>query len=432
MKLWESDSEDTRDDVERFTTDKDLEFDEKLQNYDLLGSIAHVKMLGEMEILSADEVKALVSKLRELLEREIELEPEDEDIHTKIESILTEELREVGKKIHMLRSRNDQVLATRRLYSKDELLNIASSTQGLCEALLKFSRDNKSIKMPGYTHQRKALPSTVGIWSSSFVYSLLDTLSYMEKIYELVDQSPLGAGPGYPLPSKPDRKSTAEKLGFEEVQPNPLYTVTSRGKFGATVLSGLSLIMLDLSRLSNDLITFSMEEFGLFELPDDFCTGSSIMPQKKNPDPLELIRARSEKVLSNHQLLLNTGNKLLSGYARDHQEMKGPLVESFDIVGPSLEIFRSMVPEIKVNEERLSESLTPEIFQTYKAYELVEEGNSFRDAYRKIKEGSDEEKVEIEIEPPDLEKIDDRLQKSRNFWKGKKETFESALQELSQ
>jgi len=386
MKLWNK-GYSLNKEIEKFTVGNDFLIDKGLVRYDVFGSIAHAMMLGKMGIFSDSDLekirKALVEILRLSEKNEFQISIEDEDVHTAIENFLTKKLGNLGKKIHTARSRNDQILVDMRLYSKERLLEVQKSVLGLASALAEAAEKNKQIPMPGYTHSRKAMPSSIGLYFGSFAESLIDDLELIEEAYEINDQCPLGSGAGYGLSLNVDRQLVSGLLGFENVQNNVLYVQNSRGKFESICIFALSAVMSDLARLANDLIIFSMSEFGFFELPDELCTGSSIMPQKKNPDVFELARAKAAKVDSNLFLVKSLLNKLPSGYNRDLQLTKEPLMESFDITLATLRIFGIVIKEIKVNREKCVEACSQEIFATEKAYELVKKGVPFRTAYQK-------------------------------------------------
>ena len=301
MKLWENgDSAGLHEKVEEFTAGEDIHLDQKLVEWDVVGSIAHATMLNKIGILTDSELidlrKALV-RIIELNEKgKFVLELKDEDVHTKIENNLTETLGSVGKKIHTGRSRNDQVQVDLRLYTKEKLFRIEARLFGLCRELVKFAEKNKWVPMPGYTHFQKAMPSSVGLWAMSYAESLMDDQRILKAAFSINDQNPLGSAAGYGVPLNLDRDLTTRLLGFANLQNNVLYVQNSRGKIESIVISALAQIMLDLSRLSNDLIIYSTEEFGFFTIGDKFRTGSSIMPNKRNPDILELVRGKMSTV----------------------------------------------------------------------------------------------------------------------------------------
>ncbi len=280
--------------IEAYTVGDDFILDQKLAYYDCLASKAHADMLGKMGVLSGEETDKLNQELDAIIslikKGDFKILPEQEDCHTAIESLLTQRLGDLGKKIHTARSRNDQVLVAMRLYLKDQIDNCMSLCNDLMDAIESFKRENGAIVFPGYTHMRKAMPSSIELWASCYSDSMKDNLVLLSAVLKIIDQSPLGSAAGYGVPMEIDRKFTAKELGFSKVQENSVYVQHSRGKFEAMLMHTMVQQMLDLNRLASDLILYSMPEFGYFELPDKFCTGSSIMPQKKNPDLLELMR----------------------------------------------------------------------------------------------------------------------------------------------
>lgn len=387
MKLWQKNYKINKE-VERFTVGEDVILDNELIFPDVLGSIAHAAMLFGINILTKNEFKEIKKSLLKILELEksgqFVIRDEDEDIHTAVENYLTKTLGKTGKKIHTGRSRNDQVMVDLRLYSKEKLLNIEEELLLFCQTLLKFCRKNEMVVMAGYTHSRHAMPQSVALWGGSFMESLLDNLILLRAAYEINNQSPLGSAASYGVPLNIDRKLVSELLGFEKVQNNVLYVGSSRGKIESVILGALSQVMLDLSRLCEDLILFTREEFGFFSLSEEFCPGSSIMPQKKNPAPLEILRAKSSAVSSYLFQTMNIVQKLPSGYSSDLQLTKGPLMRGMKDTKDALEICNLVMSSLRVNKEKLIAGLSKEIFATDEAYKLVKEGIPFRDAYRQI------------------------------------------------
>ncbi|MEK6892306.1 MAG: argininosuccinate lyase [Nanoarchaeota archaeon] len=385
MKLWDK-GYSLNKDIEKFTVGNDFLLDKKLIKFDVYGSIAHAVMLNKIGILTKDELIKLKNALIGILELDkknnFHISPEDEDVHTAIENYLTKKLGNMGKKIHTGRSRNDQVLVDIRLYSKENILEVEKLVLELALVLTDIAEKYKYVPMPGYTHSRKAMLSSVGLYFTSFAESLIDGLKILDEAYELNDQCPLGSGAAYGVPLNVDRKLVSDLLDFKKVQNNVLYVQNSRGKLESVTIFALSGIINDLARLSNDLIVFSMDEFGFFKLPDKFCTGSSIMPQKKNPDVLELIRAKSAKIDSNLYFVKNTMSKLQSGYNRDLQLTKEALMESFDIAVSSLRIFKTIIEKMIVNKEKCIKACTPDLFAAEYAYKLAKKGVPFRDAYK--------------------------------------------------
>ncbi|HNV94240.1 MAG: Fumarate hydratase class II [Candidatus Methanofastidiosum methylothiophilum] len=386
-KLWKKKYELDKT-VEDFTVGDDYLWDTRLIKADIIGNIAHTTMLQEIGIISEEELRDIKTSLMDILdlheEGKFKIKKEDEDVHTAVENFLTKRLGDVGKKIHTARSRNDQILLDVRLYSKERLFEIIENVLNLCKVLLEFSKENEFVPMPGRTHTQRAMPSSVGLWASAFVESLLDDLYLLKSAFKLNNQSPLGSAASYGVNLNIDREYIASLLGFEKVQNNVLYANNSRGKIESIIIFTMSQIMMDLSKFANDLILFSIPEFNYFSLPDEFCGGSSLMPQKKNPALLELTRAKAQVVNSHCFRVAEIITSLYSGYNRDFQLTKGPLIESFDITQQTLYLLGYFIPKIKVNEEILINSFTPEIYATDRVLELVKEGVPFRDAYKEV------------------------------------------------
>jgi len=390
MKLWQKAYKLDKE-IEKFTVGNDYLIDKALVKYDIIGSIAHAEMLCKIGILTKEELKKLQKALSEILELDkkgrFEIKLEDEDVHTAIENCLTEKLGDLGKKIHTARSRNDQVLTALRLYCKDEINEILKSIDGFVSALHGFSGKYGSIGIPGYTHMRKAMPSSVSLWAGASIESMKDNKKIMKNVLSLIDQSPLGTGAGYGVPLKIDRKFVAAKLGFSKAQENPIYVQNSRGKFEAYTIGGLSQIMYDLNKMASDLILFSMDEFGFFKLPKEFCTGSSIMPHKHNPDVLELVRAKYHLLIGYEFQVKSLIGNLVSGYNRDLQLTKEPLIKSFNTAKECLKVMSMVVSSLKVDREKCNKAMTKEIYAVDRLYKLVAKGMPFRDAYKKISDG---------------------------------------------
>jgi argininosuccinate lyase len=260
--------------------------------------------------------------------------------------------------------------------------------------MIELAEKGKEIPMPGRTHTQLAMPSSVGLWAGAYAESLLDDLEVVKQAYDLNNQCPLGSAASYGVPLPIDRQLVSDLLGFKKVQNNVLYANNSRGKIESVILASLGQIMVDLSKMSSDLIFFTIPELGYFELPDQFCTGSSIMPNKKNPDILELVRAKSEKVMAGYYRTLNVIKDLPSGYNRDFQETKEPLMESLAITESSLQICTLVIAGLKINEKRCIDACVPEIYATDKAIELAAKGMPWRDAYMKVSQELDELKGE--------------------------------------
>jgi len=387
-KLWQKNKEKLNKVVEAFETKDDILLDEKLAVFDVQGSLAHAKMLQKIGILTEIEYKKLKAGLNEILQLiksgKFGLKMGDEDIHTKIENYLTQKYGVIGKKIHTARSRNDQVLTALRLYSKANLTEINKEIENLISSFENFSSKHGSIQMPGYTHMQKAMPSSIGLWCDSFVAGLKDDLIFNQDIIKLINQSPLGSAAGYGIPIKIDRECTAKLLKLNKVQENAIYCQHSRGKFEAQILSGLVNVLLTINKFASDVMLFSTSEFGFFEASSKITTGSSIMPQKKNLDLAELLRSKVHLVLGNYIKLVSLSSNLPSGYNRDLQDSKKPLIESFEITIDSLSVTQILLENLTPNEKKIKAAITEELVATEKALNLVLKGLSFRDAYKKV------------------------------------------------
>lgn len=374
--------------VEDFMTGDDPQLDLRIARYDCIASIAHAKMLSSIGILSALECEQLVTTLGEILELvdngQFTIENSQEDVHTAIENYLVNALGDVGKKIHTARSRNDQVLTALRLYSKHELQTIMAKLIATMEVLHEFAVKYQNIPYVGRTHYQKAMPSSMGLWMGALLESLLDDATLVIDSYKLIDQSPLGSAASYGVSLPIDRQLCSDLLGFAKVQNNVLYANNSRGKFESVIIHALSQIMLDLSKLATDVILFSAPEMGYLNLPQEFCPGSSLMPNKKNPDPFELIRAKSATVMANLWQVMEISRALPSGYNRDLQETKRPLFDSLDTVGQTLEVVAIIMAQVSANEEKCLAGFSTEVFATDYALQLAVQGVPFRDAYGQV------------------------------------------------
>lgn len=387
MKLWEKGYQ-LDDLVEKFMTGDDPLLDQALIQYDCLGSIAHAKMLHHIGILTNKECQLLAESLAEIIQLEKEgrfsIRPEDEDVHTAIENALVEKLGPIGKKLHTARSRNDQVLLDIRLYAREWVLILAKGILEAITVLLDFAEENHDIAIPGRTHFQRAMPSSLGLWAGAFAESFLDNIEFIKTAYWLIDQCPLGSAASYGVSLEINRKLTSDLLGFRTVQNNVLYANNSRGKFEAIVLSALVQVMGDLSKICTDIIYFSAPEFGYLCLPEEFCPGSSLMPQKRNPCPLELIRAKSASVQGMLIQVLEIIRGLPSGYNRDFQETKRPLMQGFEITTMSIRVFKQIFSHLKVDKEKCLKAFTSELFATDKVLDLVKKGRTFREAYKEV------------------------------------------------
>jgi len=374
--------------VERFTVWDNHLLDRHLVAADCAASIAHAQMLAAIGILKPEEVAALKEALLGIIRRsergKFSVPREEEDCHTAIENELTRTLGEAGKKIHTGRSRNDQIIAALRLYTRDFLLEFRGAVLGLVSTLIAFAGRHAEVPMPGRTHMQIAMPSSVGLWAGAYAEELLDDLRLVQTAYDLNNTSPLGSAASYGVPLPLDREMVCRALGFGRVQNNVLYVNNSRGKMEAIVLEAVEQVMLTLSKLAQDLILFSMPEFGYFGLPEEYCTGSSIMPQKRNPDALELVRARTATVSACAAQIKSIIRALPSGYNGDFQETKAPFLGGLSTGLACVRVMDLVLEKLSVNEEKLLAGFIPEIFATDRALELVSRGVPFRDAYREV------------------------------------------------
>lgn len=385
------------EEVLAFTAGKDVVLDLALVEADCIGTAAHVTMLSRLaggRILSPRDRDRVIRELRDLIASArrgtFTIRPADQDVHLAVERVLTERLGALGKRVHTARSRNDQVAVDLRLHAKSELLQIMDSACQLAGALLACARRHVAVPMVGRTHLQPAMPSSVGLWASAHAESLLDDLIVVRAAYEVNDCCPLGSAAGYGVSLPIDRALTARLLGFARPHHNVLYASNGRGKTESTTLGALTQVMTTLSRFAEDLILFSMPEFGYFTMPAEFGTGSSIMPQKNNPDVLELIRARSRVVAAQAAGVTAIVQGLPSGYNRDLQETKEPFLEGLRTTGASLRVLVPLVERLQVNRDRLAAGFTPPVFATDRALELVAGGMPFRDAYDHVKGHLDE------------------------------------------
>jgi argininosuccinate lyase len=374
--------------VLRYTAGEDHRLDARLVPYDVRASIAHAEMLGEGGLLAPAEVAAIREGLAALGDAhaagEWQIELGDEDVHTALENRLTAAIGEAGARLHLGRSRNDQVLAALRLYMRDEVTALAAGARAVAAALDELAAREAATPLPGYTHQQPAMPSSVPLWAGGFAAELRDDAAGLAACLRRIDLNPLGSAAGYGVPLLPvDRESTRRRLGFAAVQQPVTAVQLSRGKAEAQVLFEVALTQQDLGRLAADLVLWSSREFGFVTLPEEMTTGSSIMPQKRNPDVFELVRGRTATAQACLLEALAITAKLPSGYHRDLQLLKAPLFRGLDLARDTLEIMAAAIGGVRFRADRIR--LPPELGATEEAYRLVlEQGLPFRDAYRKI------------------------------------------------
>jgi argininosuccinate lyase len=384
------------DEVLAFTAGRDVELDVKLIQADCIGTAAHVTMLSKMKpvVVTAAERKMVIARLKEIMELadqgKFKIRLADQDVHLAVERTLTETLGDLGKKIHTCRSRNDQVAVDLRLFAREEILAALDEAAALISALLAFAKKNEKIPMVGRTHMQPGMPSSVGLWAAAHAESLLDDCALLINAYELNDQCPLGSAASYGVPLPIDRELTAALLGFSRPAHTVLYANNGRGKLESIILGAMSQVMLSLSRMAQDLMLFTMPEFGYFILPDELTTGSSIMPQKKNPDVIELVRARATRVKACELAVYDLIKGSPGGYNRDLQDAKEPFMDGLATTRACLRVLSPFIQAIRVNKEKLLAGFTPDVFATDRALELVGQGMPFRDAYRHVKENLDE------------------------------------------
>ncbi len=382
-------------DVLKYTVGDDPVLDLALAVWDCMGTAAHVTMLSEMKGLKRPVVtKAEAAKVRKELGRiaalaekgKFEIRVEDQDVHMAVERMLTEKLGDLGKKIHTGRSRNDQVAVDVRLHMKDEILRTEAETVALAATLRAFGLKAGAVPLVGRTHLQPAMPSTVEMWATGHAEMVLDQLENLEAAYRLADANPLGSAAGYGVPLPLDRARTTKLLAFSRTIHNCFGASMARGECEAALLSALAQLMAVLSRLAEDMILFSMPEFGYFKLPRAYCTGSSIMPQKFNPDVLELMRSKAAQVTGLQTAALSLLHAMPGGYNRDLQDCKWLYMKGLDIARTTLRILAKVVEGLKVDADKCRKAFTPGVFATDVALMKVAAGTPWRDAYHEVRD----------------------------------------------
>jgi len=391
-KIWNTSGVKVSDEISSFLAGEDIELDNSIFIYDIDATIAHIKGLQSINVLKKNEFNKLNKSLKELrkkfLEGSFKLTKRYEDCHSAIEFYLTKELGDLGKKVHTGRSRNDQVLVAMRLFAKNNLQDFKKLNQSIAKTFLQMANKYEHIPMPGYTHLQRAMPSSWGLWFSSYAESFIDNIDLINSTIDWIDSNPLGSAAGYGVALPLDRKMTTKELGFKRVQLNSLYTQNSRGKYEMQVINTLKQSMLDVRKFAWDMSLFMSQEFNLLAIDEAYLTGSSIMPNKHNPDVIEILRA-NYSILAGQAAELENIISLPSGYHRDLQLTKRSLVSSFDISLKSLSILPKLIKSIKVNKKNSLEYIDNEMKMTDKVYALVNKGTPFRDAYNKIKNSND-------------------------------------------
>jgi argininosuccinate lyase len=388
MKLWQKENTSVSELVEKFTVGRDKEFDVLLAEYDVQGSIAHVKMLGEVGLMSQEEagiaVKALEQIAEEIHHSPFTIQQGVEDVHSQIEWMLTERIGDTGKKIHSGRSRNDQVAVDIKLYLKAEILNIKNEVKALFDLLILQSETFKDKLLPGYTHLQIAMPSSFGLWFGAYAESLVDDLEMLTAAYIITNKNPLGSGAGYGSSFPLNRRMTTELLGFKTLHHNSVYAQMARGKTEKVVAMGLSCVAATLSKLSMDCCLYLNQDFGFISFPPELTTGSSIMPHKKNPDVFELIRAKCNRIQSVPNELALLMNNLPSGYHRDLQLTKEILFPAIEDLKACMQLAKLMLSNIEVRDDILEDQKYKYLFSVEAVNELVNNGVPFREAYQQI------------------------------------------------
>jgi argininosuccinate lyase len=387
VKLWQK-SNDSLESVTRFTSGRDSEMDMYLAPFDVLGSLAHINMLESVGLLTKDELKVLSAELKniykEIAAGKFKIEQGVEDIHSQIELTLTKRLGEVGKKIHSGRSRNDQVLVDIKLFLRSEIQSLTAEIKNLFDLLIAKSEEHKDKLLPGYTHFQMAMPSSFGLWFGAYAESLVDDLITLQAAYRIVNKNPLGSAAGYGSSFPLNRIMTTELLGFEDLNYNVVYAQMGRGKTERIVAQSLGNVAATVGKMAMDLVLYLNPNFSFISFPDELTTGSSIMPHKKNPDVLEIIRARCNQLQSlSTEVTLTTAN-LPSGYHRDMQVLKEIIFPAFNTLKDCIKMAVLMLSNIQVKEYLLADEKYKYLFSVEEVNKLVLQGVPFRDAYKQV------------------------------------------------
>jgi len=387
QKLWEKNVRIDKT-VEQFTVGKDRVMDLYLAKYDVLGSMAHSIMLESIGLLAKDELQKLLTALSEIYqladEQSFVIEEGVEDVHSQVELMLTRKLGDTGKKIHSGRSRNDQVLLDMKLFTRSQIQQLTGQISVLIDVLISQSNRYKEVLLPGYTHLQIAMPSSFGLWFGAYAESLTDDLLLMQAAYKLCNRNPLGSAAGYGSSFPLNRTLTTELLGFDSLNYNVVYAQMGRGKMERTVAFALAGIAATLSKLATDACLFNSQNFGFIKLPDEYVTGSSIMPHKKNPDVFELTRAKCNKIQGLPQQITLINQNLPSGYFRDMQIIKELFLPLFEELQDCVVMVTRMMQEVEINTNILEDSNYSLIFSVEEVNRLVLSGVPFRDAYKQV------------------------------------------------
>lgn len=387
MKLWQKDTN-VNSLVDDFTVGNDREFDAMLAPFDVIGSIAHAKMLSSVNLLTKDEETQLVDSLKEIYKKinegNFSIQPGIEDVHSQVEFLLIEKLGDVGKKIHAARSRNDQVLVDVKLYLRHEITQLVIAIEAFFVLLQQKSEEFKNDLLPGYTHLQLAMPSSFGLWFGAYAESLVDDLETLRSAYTIVNKNPLGSAAGYGSSFPINRTLTTELLGFAELNVNVVYAQMGRGKAERITAQALSNVADTLSKMSMDMCLYLNQHFDFVSFPPELTTGSSIMPHKKNPDVFELIRGKCNRIKSLQNEIFLMTNNLPSGYHRDLQLLKEIVFPAFKTIHDCIKMASLMFTNIKVKSNLLEDDKFKYLFSVEEVNKLVLQGIPFRDAYKKI------------------------------------------------
>ncbi len=376
------------EEIERFTIGRDREMDLYLAKYDVLGSMAHITMLQSIDLLTRDELDALLRELRGIYAQAeggtFEIEEGVEDVHSQVELMLTRRLGDTGKKIHSGRSRNDQVLVDLKLFIRDQIREIATLAKQLFDELIGQSNRHKDVLMPGYTHLQVAMPSSFGLWFGAYAESLVDDMQYLQAAWRVTNRNPLGSAAGYGSSFPLNRQMTTDLLGFDTMDYNVVYAQMGRGKTERNVAFSMASIAGTVAKMAFDACLFNSQNFGFIKLPDDCTTGSSIMPHKKNPDVFELTRAKCNKLQALPNTITLMMNNLPCGYFRDLQIIKEVFLPAFGELKDCLRMAAYITSRMKVNEHILDNPIYDPMFSVEEVNRLAREGVPFRDAYRRV------------------------------------------------
>ena len=387
LKLWEK-SVAVDHNVETYTVGRDREMDLYLAPYDVLGSMAHITMLESISLLSAEELRQLLDELKDIYASAIAgkfvIEEGVEDVHSQVELMLTRRLGDIGKKIHSGRSRNEQVLVDLKLFIRSEIEAVAHAVETLFRTLIAQSNRYKDVLMPGYTHLQVAMPSSFGLWFGAYAESLADDMMVLQAAYRVTNRNPLGSAAGYGSSFPLRREMTTRLLGFEGMNYNVVYAQMGRGKTERIVANALAGIAATVSRLAFDACLYNSQNFGFIKLPDQYTTGSSIMPHKKNPDVFELTRAKCNRLQALPSQITLILNNLPSGYFRDMQLIKEAFLPAFDELKSILAMVNAMLSEVKVNTSLADDDRYKYMFSVEEVNRLTHDGMPFRDAYKKV------------------------------------------------